>query len=207
MDRAVALASLAIAIIIGIPQVYLAWQQVRLAKKQQRDRASNQPQSHVDEAPVPAPAAPLAERPPQAQVQPPPGSASEASAKEESGVSAPASPGDAAVAVASSVSAPYWVTGLQLLVGANLVWALFDIEGWAATPPTTPRGEFGSVLWTFVAAQFVISIGTGMSIYSWVANEGRSFMERDRNLLYLSCAVCGPLVAIALVIVRHGVLL
>ncbi len=112
VDRIVALAGLAIAIIIGVPQVYLAWQQVRLAREQQRHGASNQAKRPDREASPQAQATPPGEHPPAPQLQSPSNDTSPPVSEEPIPPASP-SPKHVEDAKEPSDSAPYWVAGLQ----------------------------------------------------------------------------------------------
>lgn len=196
---ALALAGIVVGICIGVPQIYLARKQLHLAREQFRlvedERRARDAQKTEQEGqretappppgPVPTPAEPQSG--PVSQDPPPPRPA----------VTAAAEPGNAA---------PYAALGAQVITTFTLVRCVFDLEGYMNSWPTTPREEWSSTLWGTIGLQLIVSVVAGVSAFKWFEIRQRAFWDRGRELLYLLIAVIGPLLSLAVVIVRRDVL-
>ncbi|MCF6470641.1 hypothetical protein FAF44_19885 [Nonomuraea sp. MG754425] len=205
MDSA-ALVGLVVALGLGVPQLYFAYRQVRLAEEQRRRQDAMEGEKEAREE---------AAAPPPADSRKPPAAAAEpllaATPEREPDTPAASAPlfSDNAARVGedtASEAAPLWALGVQAFLGAIVVYNVVDLEGFMNTWPTTPRAEWASALWTYAAMQLIVSVVAGASAFKWFVTRKRAFWDRGRELLYLAIAALGlPLIA-ALVIVRHDVM-
>ncbi|MGW4793462.1 hypothetical protein ACWEPC_13770 [Nonomuraea sp. NPDC004297] len=203
MDSA-ALVGLVVALGLGVPQLYFAYRQVRLAEEQRRRQDAMEGEKEArEETAAPPPAD--SRKPPAAAAEPLLAATPERE-PDTPAASAPFSSESAAMKSEDSDTAPLWALGVQAFLGAIVVYNVVDLEGFMNTWPTTPRAEWASALWTYAAMQLIVSVVAGASAFRWFVTRKRAFWDRGRELLYLAIAALGlPLIA-ALVIVRHDVM-